>query len=313
MSFSSPGFNQTPQPGHPPSFGGPPPAQNVPEQGRAGRRVKTAPEKKSNSLLKLGVISALGTVALILLILTSAEPSKTYVVKAAQQLSTLSKIDDSMLEAVPVDVEAIEPNTFVADNAADALSLALETIEGAYPNTTVFLGQQIRADAFSFYSNLSETLGPDERLVSVTARPATAMLGKLGIGDIVDIVATDPSNKLSQLVVSGVEIVDVTISPQGLDAAANRQAGADGLNMQPEELLPTTPMPGTYVLRVPVEHAMNLIASDASATLYFVYRGPVVDNMVELDQTGGAPGSVLEGDITDLNSPAQFGTEPAGD
>ena len=123
--------------------------------------------------------------------------------------------------------------------------------------------------------SLADPLGPDERLVSISANVSKAVAGAIVPGDAVDIYAsvdsTTGGGQVSGLVLSDVPVVSVTVSENQLVAVSEQQTGA-AKDEKPSTLLPSTPVPGIYVVRVSAADAAKLVTTDFQSELALVYR-----------------------------------------
>lgn len=198
-------------------------------------------------------------------------PTPTYVVRATQALNPGLDLPASLLIAVPVEDDAVEPGAITGDTAEGALEAATGLIgqRALYP---VFESQQIRAEMFSTVAeNFGRNLADNERLVSISASSAVALGGSLTTGDSVDIIAVDREG-IAVLVASQAEIVAVAADESAIRAAQQRQSSEDGQTLSAAEILPSEPIPGIYTLRVSATEAMPLAIADATAQIYLLGR-----------------------------------------
>jgi Flp pilus assembly protein CpaB len=281
--------NPPPPPGFPAGAFPPPvgiPTQPAPRPAPASAAGGGGKDKggKRRSPRKFGLLAlllaALTGVALLVVLSSTATPDNAYVLRARQNLNVALAVTAGELEAVAVPTASLEPGVVSGDSAEQVLARARGDeagpdgadwqVIGKRPRFPVFAGQQVRPEMFtSLDGEVGVELADTERLVSVQVPAGNALGGALGVGDRVDVAVY--SGDFSGLVAENVEIVAVQAGGDVLRNAQQRQAGDRELT--PNELLPTDPIPGTYVLRVPADRAVPLIAADGTGRLYLVGRG----------------------------------------
>lgn len=241
-------------------------------KGKKGKKEK-APTTRTAKQYRIGFLVALlaGGVAWYLTA-GQAEPT-TYVVTTNASVGALQQVTPNQLEAVAIDPEFVEDGAITADTAEEALAEASETLTGPtlYPLAN---GQQLRVDYFSKNpAVLTENLEPNERLLSVTASVASSVAGGIRPGDAVDIIAVDETNRTGRLIASNVPVVAVNPAADQLEQVAASQTG-ENKDANPSDLLPGTPIPGVYTIRVDADQVVGLSTADSSAKLYLAYRAP---------------------------------------
>lgn len=253
-------------PGRASPVASPPPAVN--KSRRDDKKEKKPTKRTISRNLLLTIIFAVVAGGLTLFIL-SDEDDFEYVIRALNDIPAGTAVSGSLLEAAPLTVEAIEPNAFKAPTAEEALELALEEIEGTVTQYPLPAKTQLRADQFGLQATLGQELEPNERLVSVRATVSTAVAGGLIPGDYVDIIGATDGH--ARVVAYNVPIMSVTASEERYDSVSDAQAADPDL--RPGEVLPSDPVPGIYVVKVPVEVVPTLLNWNESATLNLAYRG----------------------------------------
>jgi hypothetical protein len=291
MSNHSPTFPATPQPG---AFGpGPRPGVPGPASVPAAQPEKAKKSRTNNSksgrrfgriAIGLAVVTFLG---LLLMLGSSPAPEKAFVVRATQAINPGVDVTASAIRAEPADPADVEPGAIFGASAEEAMERATGiqlgpdgvdwAVVGRRAVYPVFAGQQLRPEMFTSAS-AGRVLGPDERLVSVTADVDTALAGSLRVGDVVDILGVSDDN--SVLLAEAAEIVAVQTDPSLFRAAQQRQASAEGSDLEPGDVLPATPIPGMYIVRVPLASAVALAAADGkNEDLYLLARSVEADSL----------------------------------
>lgn len=235
-----------------------------------GPRTERVSTRRASSLRWLFVLFAGALAAAILLVLRSGDEF-VYVVRFSTDVPALTLVAPSSLEAAPVPSEAIEPGTFSGTDPAALLAEVEEFTAGRWLSFPVSERQQLRRSMFTNAGELAVPLDAGERLVSISAPAPRAIAGRVRPGDRVDVYVSGP-NGVTGLLGSGVEVVAISIQPAQFDTIASQQLARRGDSF--EDLAPTDPVPGTYVLRVDSSDVANFIAADASGRIYLVLRGP---------------------------------------
>lgn len=231
----------------------------------------------TNKLAAIGL--AIVAAVLLLATVSAGGPETTYVVRAKTALPALAEVSRSQLEAVKIDKTLVEKGAYQAETAEAAIAKVLRDTAGLKTQQKLARGEQIHPDDFSAELELGgEALGPDERLVSVSASIAAAAGGTLRPGDHVDVIAVidDPNNSANawaNVAVSDAEVVSVRLGEDQLANIAQSQTSDENRSKSRDELLPADPIPGTYVLRVTAQEANRLAVFDAKGTIYLSFRG----------------------------------------
>lgn len=255
----------------PPSFDMPmaQPAAGVTTAKKAAKEGKPPTRRMLSTQRKLflafAVVVALGAVFL----LTKPAPV-VYVARAAADIPALTEVTESQIEAAPVSPESVEPGALSSPDASTVLKMAAEQILGKKAFSPIFLGQQLRPQMVADGVALATPLGPDERLVSIGARAAGSVAGTIVPGDRVDIYVAAPDG-LTGILAQDVEVVAVTVRPDQLDNLSSTQLAAPNKTLG--DLVPSKPIPGTYIVRVADDMVAKFIAGDSGGTLYMVLRG----------------------------------------
>lgn len=239
--------------------GGRPPREKAP---KASRRTLNAQRR---------IFLAFALIAAVLgVLLTTQTTPMTYVARFASDVPAMTEPSVAQIEAVAIDPNAVEPGAISGPDGNEVLDRALALVDGKRTTSPLFKGQQVREEYFRDGIALSAPLGADERLISISARAASAVAGTIRVGDRVDIYVAG-NNGLTGLLRADVEVAGVTVQADQLDnVAANQLNNPD---TQISELVPAEPIPGTYVLRVMSADVAPLIAADSAARIYLVLRG----------------------------------------
>lgn len=288
-----------PPPGRGPDLGpvpgsgvGPRPGQggDGPTQKRRSTKESEGPKPTRRLISRQVIIATIFALiaGVVVVFMLTDEPAHEYVVRTTSDVPAGTALTAGLLEATPLPNDAIEPNAFSASTGEEALEEALAELEGTVTQFPLPAKSQIRTDQFGFQTTLGAGLAPNERLVSIRATVSTAVAGGLSVGDRVDIFgATDGR---ARIVAYDVPIMSITVSEDGYNSVADQQAADPEL--RPEEALPSDPVPGIYVVKVPAEILPTIINWNESASLYLAYRGsdaisiPVEDSTLEDDSTG---------------------------
>lgn len=255
--------------------------------GKAGKAGKDKSDKPvTKRLVSTQRAAALGLAVLAFLaaiVLSGGDKAETvFVVRTSEAVPAMMEVSVDRLEAIAIDPLYLEEGAVVGDSAEEALTEAAELVDGARTQVPLAKGAQVRPDMFSTEASLAgRPLEADERLVSIRANVTSAVAGSLRAGDHVDVIAFyegDPG--LAGLVGSNIEIVAVSVAENQLSSAASAQSGEEGRELKPSDVLPTTPIPGTYTMRVKADQAVRFAALDAATQLYLTYRGADATDVV---------------------------------
>lgn len=261
---------------------------------KAGAGGEPGPTRKIMNINRNIAIALAVVVGLLVLVVANAKPASVFVVRTKTALPPNAQLDAGALEAISVPKSLVEPGAFVADKGDAAIALAVKSLAGERAQYPIGVGSQLRADQFATGLVASTVIGPlkaDERLVSIRAAISASVAGSLKPGDHVDVIATVASSNgsaVAGVVVSDVEVEQVAVSDSALNSAAQAQTATDGKSKTPQELLPSEPIGGTYVLRVPAAMVSRLAVVDSSALrVFLVYRpadavGPNTTPVAEL-------------------------------
>lgn len=275
----------------------------------------TSSRRLSSARMMFLLFSAGLGVAIIALLMASDQ--QMYVVRFADSAPRGAVAGPGLLEAAPIPSSAIEPGTFSGTDANAILAEAAEFSEGRWLVAAVGEKQQLRRSLFSSAGQSSQPLNPDERLVSISSRAPQAVAGRIQAGDLVDVFVVS-SGGLTGVIGQGIEVVMVSVVPSQFDSIASQQLTRPRDSF--DDLAPSSPVPGTYVLRVPAARAADYISADVAGRIYLVLRGPTASDFapVPRDLTTviceGQPRSPACASLVDadsLESSSQFSPEPA--
>lgn len=213
------------------------------------------------------VVFALIAALAVLQFLKGADDNR-FVVRATADIAAGTAVSGVLLEAAELPADAIEPNTFSADTAEEALAAALEEVTGVVTQYPLSAKAQIRSDQFGLQATLGAELTATERLVSVRASVGTSVAGGLVVGDRVDIIGA--ADGVTRVVAYNVPIMSITVSEERYDSVADQQSADKDVSAG--EVLPGNPVPGIYVVKVPAEIVPALLNWNESAVLYMAYR-----------------------------------------
>lgn len=247
-----------------------------PTMGGRSDKKKTKGERKPvtkrvvNTQVRLALVFAVLVAIVGAYVLLGLGNPGTYVVVAKSPLAAGDVVDaGSQLKAVPLNKDLIIAGTFQGTSEKAALELAKSEINGKRVQYPLGANQQVVKDQFNVEISLADPLKAGERLVSIQATVANAVAGSIVPGDRVDVIGS--TKEVSGLVLSDVPVVSVTVSENQYQAVAEQQTG-ESKDAKPQSLLPSTPVPGIYVVRVAAEDAARLVAADAGADMTLVYR-----------------------------------------
>lgn len=265
---------------------GQPAAAAEPEKGKRGRGKKAdkkkgdgeepvATRRVADKNRKLALVFALVGGLFAFLVLSGGGPS-TYVVTASSTLGAQSTIDLTRVEIVGIDEELLVDGAFSGATAEEAEEAFLAAGgDGATVLTQIPANAQIVPEMFTLPDRLGigedSVLGPDERYISVNAATVTSVGGRLAAGDRVDIIAA--TDEIAGIIVTDVEIVAVNPAEDVYNQLTSNQTDGEGRELGPQDLLPATPIPGNYTVKVRTYDALRLAMVSEGAELYMVYRG----------------------------------------
>lgn len=236
------------------------------DNGKATRRVVSTQRRL---FLVFAVVAGL-----LAVLLTTQSSKTTYVARSTQAISSLQSFSDSFIETVAIDPNNVEPTAWTGSDSKKLLAAVLEAVSGKRTALPIGSHQQLRPELFSSALEPSVPLGADERLVSISARASAAIIGTLKEGDHVDVYGAATSG-LAGLLAANIEVVAVSVTADQLDSASQEQINQK--DKQLSDLVPGTPIPGTYVLRVKSSDVARFIAADAAGRIYLALRGATAD------------------------------------
>jgi len=258
-----PGSGLGPTPRSVPGVSGP-----APSRGTTAKPSKVVTQR-SLSIYKIGIVMAIliGAVAAVAIFI----PAKaTYVVEANANIPALALVTSADMKAVPLPLGDIQSNAFTGTSAKAAISNAVKMTHGeaaAYPIST---SQQLTPILFTALQGSLGTVGPQYRLISVSASTATAVGGSLRPGDHVDVIAvlTYHSVTMAYVATADVPIVAVSTTTTAVPTTPSKTSNTTGSSGTSSS---TT---GVYVLRVPVADVLSVTLADSQGTIYLAYLQP---------------------------------------
>lgn len=254
-----------------------PPSPPAPQAKGSDSKEGKAPSRRVlGTNRKLALVLAGLAAIFVLLTVTATDQPGAYVVRTSSDLGAFQVIseDDLVATAVP-DVAYVESGAVTAPTEAEALERAEELIVGRTTPLALPSGAQVRPDTLSMAdAALLASLGPDERLVSISATPANAVAGKLRVGDRVDVVVVAENAGVTSVIAQDIPIVDVQLSAEDLRALSSRQANQTSDDTTAAEVPANPVLPGVYTVRANADLASRLVAADATATVFLAYRAP---------------------------------------
>lgn len=297
---------------------------------------KTPTKRSARWQLYMCIVLAVLVAGVALFALTGGSGDKVYVLKSAHGISSLAEIGDDDLVAVQVPKAAVEGGVPTADElAADAdrpvaqrtafaqrafsasseaklKKMRSEYLQAARARSEVPTGVQIRGDMVTFDSALGAALAPDERLVSIQAKVASALGGALRPGDRVDMYAVNSSGTNADLVIRNIEIMATGVDQATYNAAVQRQVAASDNNrdLKASDVLPSSPIPGTYIVKVKASDVARVTLYDSAGHVYLTYRpADAVDSDVPTATAGQAPPPDTS---SSSNAPSTSGSSNSG-
>jgi hypothetical protein len=220
------------------------PGQGSPQMSPKGSRSKSDKQitKRAVSIQKrIFIVFAVLVALLLVLALTATKPT-TYVLRAKSNVPALTALTNDQIEIVAIDSSSIEDGSLSNANKEKLVELFTSTVLNKKNKFELFKNQQLH-DSF-FASSIAE----DEQLISIPAKSGDAVVGKIIAGDRVDIWAGLSSGGAINLVATNIEVYAVSLSQEQLDSVSN--ALVSNPSGKVNTLLPNTPMPGSYVLKV---------------------------------------------------------------
>lgn len=262
-------------PGMPPSGPGATPAGGD----QKGKKDKPPTKKVVSRQFIIAVLFALVAGAIVVWAVSDKAPV-TYVAVTKGPVNTNTEVNASLLKAVPVEPELVQPGAVSGHDPEAVLKEAEAQLAGVRSQFPMTANQQVIPEQFGLKVTLGEGLAPDERLVSFRASVSAAVAASIQAGDRVDIYAA--ADELGGLLVADVPVVSYTVSEDKFDSVAAAQAGAEK-DASPQELLPSDPVPGTYTVRVKADDVHKLVVADNAGKIYLAYRG---EDAVDAEDAG---------------------------
>jgi len=253
------------------------------KQERARKETEATP-RTANRMRMLMILFA-GILGLLVLMVVTSSTDAVYVVRANAAIPAMQEVNPSMFEAVSIEPDYVEPDTFTGNTPEQALQNAQESLENAWTVLPVARNQQLRPSMFAPTGTLTTPLAADERLISISARAARAVAGNIKTGDRVDIYVT-AGEGLTALLAANIEIVSINIQAEYFDSLGSNQLNNPDVPVG--DIFPNEPIPGTYVVRVQVDQVSRFISANSSGELYISLRGP------NATETEGIPLDILD-------------------
>lgn len=226
-------------------------------------------------------IAAVGLALLtgaLLFFASGEEPvEESFVARADRPIGALTELEESMVGADALPLELIEEGAYTGETAEEAIAAAMEALAGQRTQYPVAKGEQLHAEDFLLEARLAPDIGPDERLISLSASIAGAVGGDLRVGDHVDIIGV--GQDLSRVMVNNAEVVDITLPEDEFGSFAASQTDEEGRDTSRAELIPGDPIPGVYTLLVAAEDAPRLLTVGSLGEILLVYRAPGADDI----------------------------------
>jgi Flp pilus assembly protein CpaB len=256
-----------------PGGGTPMPGMPLPGAAQAPSRRKAPTRRVIGVQRTLAVVLAVAAIAMFALVGLGQDADDAFVLRAAVSVAELNEISPDMIEVVPISSRFVEEGSLSSSDRA-ALEVQAASLTGQIARYPIARGQQLRPGMFSGPTGELVALGPDERLVSISASLANAVAGSLRPGDRVDLIAVERREGIAGVVAVDVEIVAVRLDADQLYNLSGVQIGPGGREIRPDQLQPAEPIPGMYTLRVPAELMPLIAVSAAQGELHLFYRGP---------------------------------------
>ena len=220
------------------------PGQGSPQMAPKGSRSKADKQitKRAVSIQKrIFIVFAVLVALLLVLALTASKPT-TYVLRAKSNVPALTALTKDQIELVAIDSSSIEEGSLSNTDKAKLVEIFTSTVLNKKNKFELFKNQQLH-DSF-----LASSLADDEQLISISAKSGDSVVGKIIAGDRVDIWAGLSSGGAINLVATNIEVYAVSLTQEQLDSVSN--ALVSNPSGKVNTLLPGTPLPGSYVLKV---------------------------------------------------------------
>ena len=242
------------------------------------------PPTKKKTRVYLLVAIVLAALAGVLVVSVASPTGGVWVYTANKTISPSTPLRASLFTATEVSSDAVVGGAYRATSESNLSSnFKWQNFFARYP---ISKNSQLTSNNGGSPGTLNRELKPGERLLSISANQSNAVGGNLRVGDTVDIYgAGDLDNEsIVSLLVTGVKIVDVSLSESDLSAAAQRQAsdssGGTSSGSSRNDYLPGDPIPGTYTVVIQAEDVNKLAAADLFGTLFLSYRSPLAESVI---------------------------------
>jgi Flp pilus assembly protein CpaB len=211
-----------------------------------------------------------GAVGVLAIVISAAPASETFVVRSSKAIAPLTGLDVTQFTVIAVDPDSVESGAVSGESSEEALGKITTMIEGKWFLYPVADGQQIRETMLVEQGSLAVPLDPTERLISITARAASAVSGTIRPGNKVDIYVSDGEG-LTGVLGQDVEIVAVSLPPEQFDSVAQQQFNDPEKSLS--DFVAAQPVGGTYVIRVSASEVARYIAADTAGKITLALHG----------------------------------------
>lgn len=264
--YTQPGF-----PGGP--MGGAPQVLTPKGRGRKQRRDR-GPRRSAATFRWLFLFFA-AAAGLLVMFVANPPNEKTLVVVTRSQIAPLTGVDSdvdagTMFAIVEVPSESVEPGTFSGVDRAAIRTEFLKALDGHWFLYPVPEKQQVRKNYLVPSGQLETPLAPDERLISISARAADAVAGRIRPGSVVDVYVSS-ADGLTGVLGQEIEIVSVSLTPEQFDSVAQQQFQDPEKSLS--DFVANQPVGGTYVIRVKADKVASYIAADTAGKITLSLRG----------------------------------------
>lgn len=258
---------------------GPPPSGS-PSPGKQAR--KKPPKRSVSSVRNLLVVLLLVLVASVAVIVLN--PKHTYVAVFSRSLPAGTPIGSSDLTTAAIRGKA-PAAAFSASSASAALAEAEQATAGKFTARSVRATRAILSTEISTASAATSSLGPTQRLISVSANAPTAVGGTITAGSYVDIISTPTSASATGgpvtivaqhvKVISAEPLTNYVPSPQQAQTTSTKKASSTTATTQPA----TATTKGVYILVVTAKLVPSVALADDTTNLYLAYEAPTARPM----------------------------------
>jgi hypothetical protein len=217
-------------------------------------------------------------VLLAVVVMVSAKKPVTYVVEVNQAVTSLSPISRTELIAVSLPKNTdVAQGAFSSSNAQAAIDKAIRSIGKKDPLVALPAYTVITKSFFAQLPQVAANLGlpTTNEVVAVNADVVVASGGILTTGSHVEVVWAPTEGKPAVLSANAT-ILSVRASLSAYENAAGSQTGSN-INKNSNQLLPTSPIPGIYLLSVDPADALSIAGavvstggSDGSISLIYL-------------------------------------------